>query len=101
MQQWEREAGGCAGALVAFDVLVGHGVLEPAHAYTDAKGIAAVSFAGGSNAEPSLIRAAAARLPDEPGFFTVRAPVSTRASSTNSEDSPLSGTAPVSGARTP
>jgi ketosteroid isomerase-like protein len=90
-----------AGAMVAFDVLAGHGTIEPARAYTDAKGIAAVLFTGGTDAEPSVVQAAAARLPNEPVFFSVRAPVPARAGNANSEDPSRSGAAETGAAPKP
>jgi uncharacterized protein (TIGR02246 family) len=61
---------GVPGVLVSFLVEHGAGAIEPAVAVTDANGRAAAQLNASPSAEPSIVRAAAATLLEEPVFFT-------------------------------
>ncbi|HUO51592.1 MAG TPA: nuclear transport factor 2 family protein [Gemmatimonadaceae bacterium] len=61
---------GVPGVLVSFQVEHGPGTVDPIVAVTDADGRAASHLEPGDAAQPSVVRAAAATLLEEPVFFT-------------------------------
>jgi uncharacterized protein (TIGR02246 family) len=61
---------GVPGVLVSFLVERGAGEVDPAAVVTDANGHAASQLSPGAAAEPSIVRAVAATLLEEPVFFT-------------------------------